>query len=173
MDEERKRFLQKRTDQMLEKRPYLKPLLKRLLSLGGEAVVLWNDNNGPYGVAHLIEQGSLFNKQGLEVIKGEPSRCHENVFALWANKPDDYLIVTGYGLSDDGIWRPHSWCVDRKTGKIIETTERREEYFGVEFSEHEIADWAEGESLTDASDGRSVRVPKENGRKNQVQWHED
>jgi hypothetical protein len=65
---------------------------------------------------------------------------HDNAFAFWEKKPERYMVVTGYGLSKDGIWRPHSWCIDRKTGKIIETTERRTKYFGVEFSKAEFDD---------------------------------
>ncbi len=140
MTDEQEDFFERRTKQALEERPHLMSLLKKLLSLGGKAVVLWNGGNGVNSVAHLLAEGRLFSNRDLKVVEGEPSQCHDNVFALWQTKPDDYLVVTGYGLSTDGIWRPHSWCVDRKTGKIIETTERRTKYFGVEFSKAEFED---------------------------------
>ena len=73
-------------------------------------------------------------------------RCNFRCVYCRSADPENYVVMTGYGLSRDGIWRPHSWCVDRKTGKIIETTERRTKYFGVEFSEHEVKD------LQDAAD---------------------
>jgi hypothetical protein len=140
MTDEQKAFFKQRTKQALEERPHLKPLIKKLLLLGGKAVVLWNGSNGPNGVPHLLADGKVFSNRGLKVVEGQPSGCHDNAFALWESKPERYMVVTGYGLSKDGIWRPHSWCVDRKTGKIIETTERRTKYFGVEFSKAEFED---------------------------------
>jgi hypothetical protein len=112
-----------------------------LEALAQEAAVPWrNGSNGPNGVPHLLAEGRVFSNRGLEIVEGEPSGCHDNAFAFWAKKPERYMVVTGYGLSKDGIWRPHSWCVDRKAGKIIETTERRTKYFGVEFSKAEFED---------------------------------
>jgi uncharacterized metal-binding protein len=140
MTKEQKQFFEQRTKQALEEKPHLKPLLKKLLSFGGKAVVLWNGSNGINSVAHLLAEGRVFSNRSLKVVDGEQSQCHDNVLALWRTKPDDYLVVTGYGLSKDSIWRPHSWCVDRTTGKIIETTERRTKYFGVEFSKSEFED---------------------------------
>jgi hypothetical protein len=140
MTDEQKGFFKQRTKQALEEKPHLKPLLNKLLSLGGKAVVLWNGSNGPNGVAHLLADGKIFSNRDVKIVAGEPSRCHDNAFALWESKPKRYMVVTGYGLSKHGIWRPHSWCIDRKTGKIIETTERRTKYFGVEFSKAEFED---------------------------------
>jgi hypothetical protein len=39
-------------------------------------------------------------------------------------------IVTGWALSEDGIWRQHSWGIDWK-GRLVETTLPRTRYFGV------------------------------------------
>src|SRR5215813_5231904 len=88
--------------------------------------------------AWLITSGRLFSSRGLTVVEGLPSQCHDNVFMLWETDPENYFVITGYGLSKDGIWRPHSWCIDKTTRKIIETTERRTKYFGVEFSHAEF-----------------------------------
>ena len=151
MTEDRREFFKERTKQSLEENPYLTPLMEKLLSLGGEGVVLWNGSNGPHTVAHLLAEGRLCGTRGLRVIEGEPSRCHENAFKLWETEPDSYIVVTGYGLSDDGIWRPHSWCIDQKTAKITETTERRTKYFGVEFSKAEFEEAQEGHSPTSDS----------------------
>ena len=38
-------------------------------------------------------------------------------------------IATGYALSDDGLWRQHTWGILRDG--ILETTEARIEYFGL------------------------------------------
>jgi hypothetical protein len=53
-----------------------------------------------------------------------PSRCHDNVEILLFQKEID-MIFNGLSLSNDGIWRPHSWGVSEKEGKIIETTTPR------------------------------------------------
>lgn len=47
------------------------------------------------------------------------------------------VIMTGYALSDDGIWRAHSWGVDLTTGDTIETTDARWLYFGFRLSPDE------------------------------------
>ena len=54
------------------------------------------------------------------------SECHKNSMVLL------YLGVaiemrSGYALSDDGLWRHHSWAID-KDGRIIETTMERLAY---------------------------------------------
>lgn len=46
-------------------------------------------------------------------------------------------LLTGYALSDDGYWRQHSsWCLS-PARRLIETTVRREHYFGFRLSEDE------------------------------------
>ena len=48
---------------------------------------------------------------------------------LWANNKKKYSIATGFGLSDDNIWRRHSWLMTVNSD-LIETTIAREIYFG-------------------------------------------
>lgn len=60
---------------------------------------------------------------------GRPNHCHDNVIDLW------YAgvlaaIGTGFALSPDELWRPHSWGL-LADGTIIETTEPRISYVGV------------------------------------------
>jgi hypothetical protein len=56
--------------------------------------------------------------------------CHWNVAHLWKSENRQISgIGTGYALSEDGLWRQHSWCLT-STG-ILETTELRHTYFGV------------------------------------------
>ena len=43
--------------------------------------------------------------------------------------------MTGYALSDDGLWRSHSWVVTDEV--LYETTVARELYFGIELEEEE------------------------------------
>jgi hypothetical protein len=63
---------------------------------------------------------------------GRDSRCHWNVAALYTAAKSNIQICYGYGLSPDGLWRQHSWAVDRKG--IVETTERRVLYYGYRLS---------------------------------------
>lgn len=100
-------------------------LERRLLALGGRRVV-WRDCE-PH-LTQLIAQGQPFTEP-VRMRQGKPCRCHENAAALWAKDVDGTELATGYGLSDDGLWRQHSWV--RKDNLLYETTERRDQYFGV------------------------------------------
>jgi hypothetical protein len=61
--------------------------------------------------------------------RGRPSDCHGNVGRLWIRRKGRIEIATGYALSDDGLWRSHSWGFE--ADHVIETTEARELYFGI------------------------------------------
>jgi hypothetical protein len=69
------------------------------------------------------------------VVKaGERSECHRNVAKIWQlGKPHLAGIGSGYALSKDGLWRQHSWGLMREG--VLETTESREKYFGVLYSD--------------------------------------
>jgi hypothetical protein len=59
----------------------------------------------------------------LTLHKMATSQCHDNVSSLL----DDKRIKekqTGYALSEDGLWRCHSWGINDKN-QIVETTEAR------------------------------------------------
>lgn len=61
--------------------------------------------------------------------RGGRSACHANAVALWRSGKA-LAIGTGYALSDDGLWREHSWAWDGD-GVLLETTESRTRYFGI------------------------------------------
>ena len=65
------------------------------------------------------------------MVPGLPSRCHENAANLVISDPDNLVLETGYALSDDGLWRQHSWVVTRRKSAVIETTVQRYRYFGI------------------------------------------
>lgn len=82
--------------------------------------------------------------------RGRPCDCHNNVRKLWANaNPRDVdgvrrrasarlrFIATGYALSSDGMWRQHSWLIERseRTLRLIETTAPRIAYYGFAMTE--------------------------------------
>lgn len=92
----------------------------------------------------ILERGRFYRGTS-KMMKGRPSRCHENVCLLWEqnHKSHDIRIATGYALSKDGMWRQHSWLVHhyntatQQRTRIIETTEKRVAYFGFEMTEEE------------------------------------
>jgi hypothetical protein len=101
-------------------------MVKVILAHGGELVTppMYVDKGAKvFTTRGHVQTGKVMMK------KGEPRDCHNNVIAMFrAGRVDG--IGTGYALSDDGLWRSHSWGV-RANGTIIETTERRCSYFGV------------------------------------------
>jgi hypothetical protein len=68
--------------------------------------------------------------------------CHQNVAAAWRNRRTGIIaIATGYALSDDGLWRQHSWGILRNG--ILETTEVRIRYFGILLQDTRADEFAE------------------------------
>lgn len=115
---------------MVEIPDYLKilQLRDRLLKIGGEEVCM------PFGeedIDNILKYGQLWTHTP-RLIEGNPSQCHNNSCYLWNRNRKDTLIATGYGLSEDGMWRQHSWVIHMKLNgnKIIETTVPRIAYYG-------------------------------------------
>jgi hypothetical protein len=119
-----------------------RPLREHVLSLGGLACLT------PAQDGHaeaLIARGTFRLGTGAYLMLGGVSQCHANSAALWIGAPERFQIVTGYALSEDGLWRQHSWALERLArggDRIVETTERRLAYFGVGLSEAESDDFA-------------------------------
>lgn len=109
---------------------YLKilQLRDRLLKIGGEEVCM------PFGeedIDNILKYGQLWTNTP-KLMEGDPSQCHYNSCCLWNRNRTDTLIATGYGLSEDGMWRQHSWVIHMKTSgnRVIETTVPRIAYYG-------------------------------------------
>ncbi len=98
----------------------------KLLSIAGTRVVSHID---PYSQLVLMF-GSLSPAYKVVLNKLEANSCHWNCLKLKAQHPD-WIHYYGYGLSKDGLWRSHSWLVDKANRRIIETTEKRVKYFGI------------------------------------------
>jgi hypothetical protein len=131
LSSEQKKFFKPKTQEAFKEYPYLKKLNSRLLKIGGIAVVLWNGTNSKEIVDQLLDSGEAAPGQKAVLQLGKVSGCHENSAALHQKDPVRYEVRTGYALSEDGIWRPHSWVVDAENNDIIETTKNRTMYFGV------------------------------------------
>jgi hypothetical protein len=60
----------------------------------------------------------------------ERCACHLNSSRLWLERKLGVVAIgTGFALSDDGLWRRHSWGIGRDC--LVETTCPRERYFGI------------------------------------------
>ena len=129
MDPERNTFLNRRFRDAASKQPELKSLRALLLRLGGDFLVA--PPRPDQDIPMLLEQGFLTSGPiTLKVMKS--SSCHQNVASIWTQKKFGIVgVATGYALSDDGLWRQHSWGILREG--LLETTEARLKYFGVVF----------------------------------------
>ena len=77
----------------------------------------------------LLDTGRLYDNK-VVFIKMKQSQCHNNCNNLLENGIIN-IICTGYALSDDGLWRFHSWGLT-PNGTLVETSTPRLMYFGVE-----------------------------------------
>jgi hypothetical protein len=98
-----------------------------LLSHGGEQVV---PPTTPDRLIDVLRTHGWLWSSPILFVPGQPSACHRNAVALWRSGAAQ-AVGTGYALSDDGLWRKHSWAC-AEDGHLIETTEPRTAYFGVE-----------------------------------------
>ena len=112
-----------------------------LLSIGGRETVFYAVEED---MDAILTRG-LYYKGTSKMMRGRDNRCHSNVCDLWEqnHKDKDVSIATGYALSDDGLWRQHSWLVHRyqtatqRRTRIVETTVKRVCYFGFEMTDAE------------------------------------
>jgi hypothetical protein len=128
--------LAKRRAEALSAQPRLEELERRLLALGGQAVVFRPEPD----LELILARGRPFAGRSTRV-QGDRNGCHQNASRLWRNTRPQTHIATGWALSDDGLWRQHTWLMRRHF--VIETTERREIYFGVVLSEAEAEMFAQ------------------------------
>jgi hypothetical protein len=119
----------------LRVKPFLRPLVRRQLAIGGDCVVCWNADavTGENFTSLLVQYGETRDGARAILKRGKRNRCHYNAIDLAASYPARYECHMGYALSSDSLWRSHCFLVHRKTGKIVETTVRRKKYFSVGF----------------------------------------
>ena len=106
-------------------------LKTHLLKFGGNRFQMdWflNVELSENDVAMLLSCGTLHGGGSVRLAKMARNRCHANAADLVTQDPK-LSFFTGFALSEDGIWRIHSW-VTTPDGRILETTERRMKYFG-------------------------------------------
>lgn len=100
-----------------------------LLSFGGSEVCMPAYEEDLYNI---LARGQLWYGDRIHMMKGQPSQCHRNSSYCWEANQDKTVLCTGYALSEDGMWRQHSWLVELRPRKnrIVETTVPRVAYFG-------------------------------------------
>lgn len=76
----------------------------------------------------LITSGTLMTNHVIDNIM-MANQCHDNCEWL-KNLNVIQCVCTGYALSDDGLWRFHSWGINFND-EIVETTEPRIKYYGI------------------------------------------
>lgn len=104
-------------------------LSTRLLERGGKRVCVRYPEPD---MKLILRHGSVFPTEGLTLQTGQENECHSNSSVLWLNNKWNLHICTGYGLTgDDQMWRQHTWLNTKQGQKIIETTLKREMYYGV------------------------------------------
>lgn len=118
-----------------------------LLEIGGEETCFPAIEED---IDHILERGRYYPGRS-KMMAGRPSHCHANAAGLWEanHKEHDIHLCTGYALSDDGMWRQHTWLVHRydtatqHRTRLIETTTKRLAYFGFEMTDEEAETFAD------------------------------
>jgi hypothetical protein len=102
---------------------------RHLLSYGGDLVVppRQPDEDLDEFLAHGRAHGAASR-----TVEGGNNACHANAAILWIDGAVT-AIGTGYALSDDNLWRQHSWGIDTD-GTLVETTIGRQLYVGLTLS---------------------------------------
>jgi hypothetical protein len=79
----------------------------KLLAIGGNHLV--------YSPTDLLDDivldGFLFELTHVGVVQGTQSGCHENSLKIVKAFPGECQLAHGFALSDDGLWRNHSWVM--------------------------------------------------------------
>lgn len=153
MTQERKRLLDRRLREAIGQQPEIEILAELLLDLGGIQLVA--PPKADPAVALLVDAGVVMARP-VHCQAMEDGKCHQNVARLWRQKRHEVLgIGTGYALSDDGLWRQHSWGIRREG--ILETTSLRAKYFGLLLQGVDADSFAESNCASASRNGHSRR----------------
>jgi hypothetical protein len=127
MTEKQRELLERRFFDAAKRQPELRSLRRLLLSFGGQFLVAPPKREPD--ISALLESGFVMFGP-IKLVAMKASSCHQNIAALWKTRKHGIVgIGTGYALSEDGLWRQHSWGVRREG--ILETTRKRARYFGI------------------------------------------
>ena len=128
---DRLKFLAERNATAL-KNPAAVKLRSKLLQHAGEEVLL---RATPEEIDRLLVRGEFNPGKGAGLRRMQTNRCHFNAAKLFLTG-QAAKVVSGFALSE-GLWRSHTWVLNSR-GRITETTEPREVYFGSVLEPKEI-----------------------------------
>ncbi len=108
-------------------------LKNKLLEYGGLKVAIPSSEDDAYA---LLKRGihKVSNVKNTKKISGKRGASHANVSEWWIHNKERITIMTGYALSEKGVWVQHSWCYDNKLKIMLETCQRKTNYFGIVLS---------------------------------------
>lgn len=116
-------------------------LKKRLLSIAGESTCLPIQE---VDIDDILSRGQIWYGDKCKMKTGNPCQCHSNSAYYWDKHYKNTRIATGYALTEDGMWRAHTWVIEKgsKSNTVIETTVKRILYFGFVLTKEECEDFA-------------------------------
>lgn len=123
----------------------------KLLSFGGwESCIMAFDRD----MDRVIGAGVLLDGAQARRYRGQPSRCHDNSAYFCLDYPNCRATMSGYALSEDGVWRGHSWGVEKlaRGTRLVETTVPRLAYFGFVRTIKETNELLDGATEQDPAD---------------------
>jgi len=142
---DRLKFLAERNATAL-KNPAAVELRSKLLGHAGEEVLL---RVTPEEIGRLLARGEFHPGKGAGLRRMQANRCHFNAAKLFLTG-QAAKIVSGFALSE-GLWRSHTWVLNSR-GRITETTEPMEVYFGTVLEPKEILlECVDEELMTDCN----------------------
>lgn len=119
--------------------PKEQPLFRRLEALVSTSLAVPRDEPD---LDAIMDHGQFVDAP-IVLFPMRASGCHENTSCLYSCAPDRVQLQTGWALSEDGLWRQHSWGYDTLTHRIIETVSPRVTYYGITFPPDQAAHFAD------------------------------
>lgn len=113
--------------------------LYELLQTNGTVVVPAYDTYED--LLSLIHEWVFFGETD-KFIKWRPSSCHENS-ADYCKRKKGASLYTWYALSEDNLWRQHSWVVE--WGLVLETTVWRLSYYWIELTGSKLEEFIQSQ----------------------------
>jgi hypothetical protein len=158
----RMELLRRRAEGVTAVVPSYAEMRRHLLELGGlEVVAPPFDTSSEtarrrqeYEIARTLDAGRAWAGRLALLEPIERSNCHINVARLRVAGRGD--IATGWALAEDGLWREHSWLVQRPAsvdGALIETTRPWLLYYGYVLGAEEADRFVRAELGPDALSG--------------------
>ena len=121
-------------------REVIASLKAKLFAIGGNQI---SPQPCPF-VSEIASHGVLVELP-VKLRQMDGNRCHHNVGSLWEQRKKYSrlkAIATGYALSEDGMWRWHTWGL--AATHILETAVVRLQYFGIPMDAEDADAFASG-----------------------------